>query len=140
MSIEKGSRYDEPVKIPTIEEVQLILNCADKLANSTNNEIAAAWERYRPMIYLAADTGMRPQEYLVLPLAGLNKNGVTISQALDRSNRIGPPKTAAGRCCIPTGSEALAMAKHYAENNDSENTDDLVFPTRRGASFQRYNR
>ena len=52
--------------------------------------IAQAWERYRPMIYLAADTGMRPQEYLALPLADLLDQGVRVTQALNRSNQIGP--------------------------------------------------
>jgi len=45
-----------------------ILKAADSLANHKNYWIARAWERYRPMIYLAADSGMRPQEYLVCQL------------------------------------------------------------------------
>lgn len=69
VTIATESRYREPVQIPTIEEMQHILRTADKLANSKNMDIANAWERYRAMVYLAADSGMRPQEYLVLPLA-----------------------------------------------------------------------
>ena len=136
VAIRKSERHKEPVKIPSVEEMQAILQAADRLANSKNNEIAAAWERYRPMIYLAADSGMRPQEYLVLPIKALEEKGVKIFQALDRSNRIGPPKTKAGRRYIPVGSTTLEMVKHYSEKHG---TDDLVFPTRRDGDYQRYN-
>ena len=84
VAIRKSERHKEPVKIPSVEEMQAILRAADRLANSKNNEIAAAWERYRPMIYLAADSGMRPQEYLVLPIKALDEKGVKVFQALDR--------------------------------------------------------
>lgn len=136
VTIRKSQRHKEPVRIPSIEEMQTILSAADRLANSRNNEIAAAWERYRTMIYLAADSGMRPQEYLVLPTAALDERGVRIVQALDRSNRIGPPKTKAGRRYIPVSSQALDMARHYAERHGNL---DFVFPTRREGGYQRYN-
>ena len=55
VTIRTGSRYKEPVEIPTVQELQLILQTADKLANCKNLDIARAWERYRPIIYLAAD-------------------------------------------------------------------------------------
>jgi integrase len=136
VTVEIDSRYSEPVKIPTIEEFQEILRAADRLANSKKYEIAKAWERYRPMIYLAADSGMRPQEYLVLPESGLQDGGVRIVQALDRSNRIGPPKTKAGRRYIPVSSASLDMVSHYAKKYGK---DGLVFPTRRDGGDQRYN-
>ena len=136
VTLKHNSRTREPVRIPSIEEFTALLQAADRLANSKNNEIAAAWERYRPMIYLAADTGMRPQEYLALPPEGLGDTGVEVLQALDRSNRIGPPKTRAGRRFIPTGQESLSMAKHYANRHG---TSDFVFPMRLGGSIQRYN-
>ncbi len=136
VTISTNSRYKEPVEIPTVEELRVILQTADKLANDKNNEIAAAWERYRPMIYLAADSGMRPQEYLALPPAALQERGVNVVQALDTSNEIGPPKTKAGRRYIPVGADALGMVKRYAEKHGDEA---FVFPTRRGGGYQRYN-
>jgi len=136
ITIETNGRYCEPVKIPTVDEFQAILQAADRLANSKNNEIAAAWERYRPMVYLAADSGMRPQEYLVLPEAALQDGGIRIIQALDRSNQIGPPKTKAGRRYIPVSDESLDMVKHYAKKHAKGG---LVFPTRRDGGYQRYN-
>jgi len=58
-------------------------------------------------------------------------------QAHDRSNRIGPPKTKAGRRYIPVSSASLDMARHYADKHGGEGG--LVFPTRRDGGYQRYN-
>jgi integrase len=90
------------------------------------------------MIYLAADSGMRPQEYLVLPETDLLEKGVRITQALDRSNRIGPTKSRAGRRYIPIGSETLQMARAYQEHHAGPNGDGLLFPGETGG-HQRYN-
>ena len=106
-----------------------ILTTCDRLANSKNQTIAKAWERYRAMIYLAADSGMRPQEYIALPIPGLLQNGVRVIQAVDRSNRIGPPKTQAGRRFIPVGADTLDMVRRYAQKHGQ---GDLVFPSRDG--------
>jgi integrase len=132
------SRYKEPVQIPSIDEVRSILHAADQLANDQNYWIAKAWERYRPMIYLAADTGMRPQEYLALSKADLLQKGVQITQALDRSNKIGPPKSRAGRRFIPVGPETLKMVRAYQKKYDGPNPYQLLFPGE-GGSHQRYN-
>ena len=43
------SRYQEPVEIPSVEEVQSILRAADALASHKNFWIEQAWARYRPM-------------------------------------------------------------------------------------------
>jgi integrase len=136
VSIGIESRYREPVQIPTLEELQHILKTADKLANDKNADIARAWERYRAMVYLAADSGMRPQEYLALPLSGLAARGINVTQALDTSNEIGPPKTKAGRRYIPVGAESLDMARSYAKKAESET---FVFPARQSGGYQRYN-
>src|SRR5690242_11331236 len=72
ISISAASRYEQPVTPPTMEEFRALLTAADRLANSKNRQIAQAWERYRPMLYLAGDTGMRPGEYLALPRFNLS--------------------------------------------------------------------
>jgi integrase len=90
------------------------------------------------MIYLAADSGMRPQEYLALPIDDLLEQGVRITQALDRSNRIGPPKSRAARRYIPVGGETIEMARAYLNGQDGPNSMQLLFPGERG-QYQRYN-
>jgi integrase len=132
------SRYKEPVQIPSIAEVRSILRAADQLANDKNHWIAKAWERYRPMIYLAADTGMRPQEYLALPTSDVLQKGVQVTQALDRSNKLGPPKSRAGRRFIPVGPETLKMVKAFQREYDGPNPYQLQFPGE-GGKHQRYN-
>jgi integrase len=133
------SRYKEPVRIPSVEEAQLILRTADKLAAHRNQSIAKAWKRYQAIIYLAADTGMRPQEYLALPVHSLLEKGVRVTQALDRSNKIGPPKSNAGRRYIPVGRGTLEVVRAYLESRASEDTSGFVFPGRYG-EHQPYNK
>src|SRR5689334_12292485 len=84
IAIPSSSRYDRPVSIPTEKEVQSLLRAADALANGKNEKYAKAWRRYRPMLYLAADSGMRPQEYIVAARANLSGNGIKVDRALER--------------------------------------------------------
>ena len=129
-----ASRYEEPVKIPTEADVHALLAAADRLANSRNRQIAKTWERYRPMLYLAADSGMRPQEYLVVARSSLTDKGVKVDRALDAGGReISVTKTAAGRRLIDLSPFTLDMVRHYAENHAVPNMHDLVFPTANGS-------
>jgi integrase len=130
------SRYDGPVEIPSVAEVAKILRAADALADDENYWIARAWKRYRPMIYLAVDAGMRPQEYLAVRNADVSAKGVRISQALDRSNQIGPPKTRAGRRFIPVSEATLAMIAEFGQGHEGPNPGDLCFPGEDGGHQQ----
>jgi integrase len=133
VSINSQSRYDEPVTPPTQEEFQALLAAADRLANSKNAQIAKSWERYRPMIYLAGDTGMRPGEYLALPKCNLKDSEVKVDRAVERSGlKISVTKTPAGRRWIDLSPETSAMVRHYAENLAAPSSYDLVFPTASG--------
>ncbi len=128
-----GSRYDEPVAIPTEREIHQLLAAADRLANHRNQQIAKTWQRYRPMLYLAVDSGMRPQEYLVLPRANLSDRGVVVDRALDAGGKaISVTKSAAGRRFIDLSPETLDMVRHYADNLAAKNKFDLAFPTENG--------
>ncbi|WP_218119568.1 tyrosine-type recombinase/integrase [Roseospirillum parvum] len=127
------SRYDKPIRIPTVEEVRALLSAADRLANSKNAQIARSWARYRPMLYLAADSGMRPQEYVVLPRFNLSDRGVMVDRALDAGGaKISVTKTPAGRRFIDLSPETLDMVRHYGEKIAWPNDHDLVFPTSTG--------
>src|SRR4051794_39483283 len=130
------SRYNEPVEIPSIAEIQSILAAADRLANHKYKYISEPWQRYRAMIYLASDSGLRPQEYLALPTANLLEKGIRVTQAVSRSNRIEVPKSPAARRYIPIGAEVLAITRHYVERHEGLNLDGLVYPGEHGRHQQ----
>lgn len=130
VAIRADSRYDAPVVIPTINEVTRLLAAADRLANSKNKQTARTWKRYRPILYLAADSGMRPQEYLVVPQRNLIDGGVKVDRALERGGyKISVTKTPAGRRFIDLSPETFDLVAHYAEHEAVENKYDLIFPT-----------
>ncbi len=134
VTIAATSRLDEPVAIPSEREIQALLKAADRLANSKNLQTKQTWERYRPMLYLAVDSGMRPQEYLVVATSSLKERGVSVDRALDGGGeKITVPKTRAGRRFIDLSQQTLDMVRHYANTHSVENDHDLVFPTRTGS-------
>lgn len=127
------SRYDEPVTIPTLRDIQNLLGAADRLANSRNAQVQRTWERYRPMFYLAVDSGMRPQEYIVVPRFNLTGTGVEVDRALDAGGQeISVTKTRAGRRFIDLSPQTLDMVRHYADHHAAPSRYDLVFPTSNG--------
>lgn len=127
------SRYDEPVAIPSEREIRELVAAADRLANSTNLQTQRTWKRYRPMLYLAVDSGMRPQEYLVLARSSVKETGVSVDRALDGGGtEISVTKTRAGRRHIDLSPSTLDMVRHYAEHHAVKNEHDLVFPTKTG--------
>jgi integrase len=130
------SRYQEPVDIPSIAEVKSILAAADRLANHKYKYISQPWQRYRAMMYLASDCGLRPQEYLALPTADLLERGVRVTQAVSRSNRIEVPKSPAARRYLPVSAEVLDMTRHYVERHEGLNLAGLVYPGEHGGHQQ----
>lgn len=133
VAIRERSRYEEPVTIPSEKEVMELLAAADRLANSKNLQTQRTWERYRPILYLAIDSGMRPQEYLAVENAGVKDRGVQVSRAIERSgHKLSVPKTAAGRRFIDLSSEVYKMVRHYADHHAEANRHHLIFPTSTG--------
>ncbi|MDX0174506.1 site-specific integrase [Sinorhizobium meliloti] len=133
VTVAATSRYDEPVVIPSEREIQELLAAADRLANSRNRKTQKTWERYRPMLYLAVDSGMRPQEYLVLAKASIKETGVEVDRALEGGGtEITVTKTRAGRRFIDLSTDTLGMIRHYADHKSIKNEYDLVFPTSTG--------
>ena len=133
ITISSSFRYDQPVTPPTLAEFRALLAAADRLANSKNMQIARAWRCYRPMLYLAGDTGMRPGEYLALPHFNLELDKVKVDRAVERSgHRISVTKTPAGWRWIDVSSDVMNMVRHYAEHYAPSSPFDLVFPTSSG--------
>lgn len=132
VTVQQDTRYKEPVVIPTTEEIQALLGAADALANSKNLQTAKAWKRYRPMLYLAVDSGMRPQEYVAIAGRSIHKSGVQVERAIDRSGKLSVTKTPAARRFIELSPETLDMLTHYRDKIAKANSYDLVFPTSNG--------
>jgi integrase len=133
VTIRERSRYKEPVVIPSEKDVMDLLAAADKLANSKNLQIQRSWKRYRPMLYLAADSGMRPQEYLAVADSSVRNKGVDVSRAVERSgDKLSVPKTAAGRRFVDLSPDVYKMVRQYADTETTGNKYDLVFPTDTG--------
>lgn len=133
ISVRSDSRYDEPVTIPTKSEIKALLKAADDLSNAKNQTVAKPWQRYRPMLYLAVDSGMRPQEYLAVARSSLAENGIKVERAIDGDgNRISVTKTPTGRRFIDLTDTTINMVRHYAENIAAPNDHDLIFPDKSG--------
>ncbi|MEE9368124.1 MAG: site-specific integrase [Pontiella sp.] len=127
------SRYDAPMTLPTEQEIYELLAAADRLANSKNVQTQRTWERYRPMLYLAVDSGMRPQEYLVVSNSALKETGVKVERALEGGGmEITVPKTRAGHRLIDLSAQTLDMVRHYSAHHAVDNKYDLVFPSKTG--------
>lgn len=140
VSIRAESRYQEPVNIPSKADVVALLAAADRLANSKDQRVENAWRRYRPMLYLAADSGMRPQEYLALSRSSLSDRGVFVERAVEGSGtEISVTKTPAGRRFIELSPETVDMVRHYAENHAPKSEYDLIFPASNGSWQSRRN-
>lgn len=138
--IRSDARYQEPVVIPSKRDVIELLAAADRLANSKNLKTAQSWKRYRPILYLAADSGMRPQEYLALARSAIDAKGVHVTRAIDGSGHaLTVTKTAAGRRFIELSPDTLDMVRHYSDHHATLNDFDLVFPASNGRWLCRKN-
>lgn len=85
------------------------------------------------MLYLAADTGMRPQEYLVFQHFNMTDEGVRIDRALERGGyRLSVPKTPASRRLIEISPQTRELLTHYRDHKMVPNKHDLLFPTSTG--------
>lgn len=131
--VRRETRYSEPVTIPTQKEIEELLAAADALANSKNLRVSEQWKRYRPMLYLAVDSGMRPQEYVAVAGRNFSADGVHVERAIDRSGQLSVTKTPAARRFIELSPETLDMVAHYRKHIAIKNHHDLVFPTSNGS-------
>lgn len=121
---------DEEVDIPTAVEVKAMLKATDDLAAALDQRTANVWAIYRPMIWLAVGSGMRPQEYLALPHRDVMNNAIRVSQALKKTGDIGKPKTKSGLRIIPIEPQTMDILHSFIAKRDKWNPDDLIFGTR----------
>ncbi len=133
ITIRADGRYEEDdreIRIPTDEEVRALLKAADAMGEGSE-QLAKAWRRYRPMIYLAVFSGMRPSEYRGLAWSNIAIDRVHVRQRADRLNQIGPVKSRAGRRTIYLPEAVGRMVMDWRQHCPAS-TLGLVFPTAHG--------
>lgn len=134
ITIRSSGRYEEDeaeVEIPTDDEMRAIYAAADRLA-AKNEYMAQCWARYRPLIYLAGFTGMRPSEYRGLAWTQIGPDHVRVTQRADRTGNIGPVKSRAGRRTLYLPAVVLDMLTDWRTKCPKSDAN-LVFPTSSGA-------
>ena len=133
ISIKSGGRYeseDAEVEIPSDKEIRDIYGAADTMGKK-NDFMEKCWARYRPMIYLAGFSGMRPSEYRGLPWDSVSKDCVMIRQRADKTGIIGPVKSRAGKRTIFLPTLVTDMIFEW-QDRCPQSKHDLVFPTDSG--------
>ena len=133
ITIKSGGRYeddDSEVDIPSDQELRDLLGAADRMGQK-NDYMEKVWARYRPMIYLAAFSGMRPSEYRGLAWSQLNGDSVVVKQRADKTGVIGPVKSRAAKRTIYLPRLVTEMLEEWSERCP-DSPFDLVFPTENG--------
>jgi integrase len=130
----------DPPRVPKREMTFLNWDQSVRLAEAHN-------ERFRPMLYVAVDTGMRWGELIGLRRASVDVSRYKIRvteqlvQLTDRSFVRRPPKTAAGRRSITVSPFTANILSEHLERSANPGPDGLVFPNAAGnplsaSSFQ----
>lgn len=133
ISIKSSGRYedeDSEVEIPSDQEMRDIYAAIDAMG-SKNDFMEKCWARYRPMIYLAGFSGMRPSEYRGLPWANLYEDRVEVRQRADKTGIIGPVKSKAGRRTIFLPKLVTDMVFEWQDRCPASKLE-LIFPTETG--------
>lgn len=133
LTVKAHGRYEDDdgqVEIPSDDDMRAILAAADRMG-SKNDYMRKCWARYRPIIYLAAFSGMRPSEYRGLTWDNIHVDRVEVAQRADKTGVIGPVKSRAGRRTIYLPRIVTEMI--FAWRKDCPKSDlNLVFPTDSG--------
>ena len=133
VTIKTGGRYEEEdseMEIPSDQEIRDIYAAADIMGDK-NDFMEKCWRRYRPMIYLAGFSGMRPSEIRGLAWPHISKTAVNVKQRADKTGIIGPVKSKAGKRTIFLPRVVTDMVFEW-EDYCPESKYDLVFPTDSG--------
>jgi len=76
------------------------------------------------MLYLAADSGMLPQQYVVVPRFNVLGNGVKVDRALEMGGyKISVTKTPADRRFIDLSPDTVDIITYNADNLATKSTD-----------------
>jgi integrase len=133
ISIKSNGRYEDEeseMEIPSDDEIRDIYAAADVMGDK-NDFMEQCWRRYRPMIYLAGFSGMRPSEIRGLPWPNITEAAVNVKQRADKTGIIGPVKSKAGKRMIYLPRIVTDMIFEW-QDFCPESKFDLVFPTDSG--------
>ncbi|MBN8911043.1 MAG: site-specific integrase [Rhizobiales bacterium] len=133
ITIKHGGRHEEDaseVEIPSDDEIRDIYAAAD-LMGRKNDYMEKCWARYRPMIYLAGFSGMRPSEYRGLAWPHVQRDHVTVRQRADKTGILGPVKSKAGKRTIYLPGLVTDMLFDWQERCPASSAQ-LAFPTEKG--------
>jgi integrase len=117
--IDVPSRHDEAVKIPTKAELRLMLE--------------RVTDRWRPLLVTAMLTGLRASELrgLTWEHVDFEARVIRVRQRADEFNRIGSPKSRAGRRDVPLSPMVINTLKEW-RLACPKGERGLVFPTTKG--------
>lgn len=121
----------QPPRVPASEMVFLTWEDAVDLAETIH-------QRYRALVYLAVDSGMRWSELVGLRRAklDLNRGKVRVTEQMIRLESKEwlrkEPKTAAGVRSISISREAAAIVAEHIDRFATPGLDSLVFPNKAG--------
>lgn len=131
VTVRSNGRHEATeVEIPTDEEIRAILSATEQLMNKNERE-RRTWRRYRPMIYLAVFSGLRPSEYRGLTWDNVSERSVSVTQRADKNGLIGPVKSRAALRTVYLPQFVTEMIFSWRKYCPS-NTGNLVFPTAGG--------
>lgn len=126
---------DGTVHVPPKEHLRLMLSKSPELwplarLNGQGRLITCCW---RPLIVTAIFTGMRASELRGLSWGNVDLDAglIRVRQRADRYNRIGPPKSKAGRRDIPLAPMVINTIREWRLACPKTEID-LVFPSERG--------
>ena len=130
---------DSVVVIPPKADLRLMLTKSAELWPLTRIERTRAGEQktvsvcWRPLLVTAIFTGMRASELRGLSWqhVDLDAGVIRVRQRADRFNRLGPPKSKAGRRDIPMAPMVLNVLREW-KLACPVTKQDLVFPSERG--------
>lgn len=132
ITIKSGGRHDErEVQIPSDNEMSDLFAAIDALALSPHAQRRAAWQRFKPMFYLAGFSGMRPSEYRGLPWDCIDGQTINVTQRADKNGVIGAVKSRAAKRTIIIPSLVADMLENWRELAEAHDSQ-LVFATAEG--------
>jgi len=120
--VPSSARDQEPAEFPTTDEIKLLLE--------------SATGDLRPLIVCFIFTGMRASEIRGLTWANvdLKEAVIRVRQRADRLNKLGRPKSKAGRRDIPMGPSLATLLREWKIAQPKEQrVNGIVFPDATGA-------